>query len=74
MGLMLQSAAMGALPGIRAAVDPKVRGGKYFGPDGPKERSGYPVVVLSNEASYNLKDALQLWEISENLTGVSYLN
>jgi NAD(P)-dependent dehydrogenase (short-subunit alcohol dehydrogenase family) len=74
MELMLQSAAMGALPGIRAAVDPEVRGGQYFGPDGPKERSGYPVVVLSNEASYNLNDALQLWEISEKLTGVSYLN
>ena len=74
MGLMLQSAARGALPGIRAAVDPMVSGGQYYGPDGPKERSGYPVVVLSNEASYILEDALQLWEISEKLTGISYLN
>ncbi|MEE9599401.1 MAG: oxidoreductase [Anaerolineales bacterium] len=74
MGLMLQSAAMGALPGIRAAVDPQVKGGEYFGPDGSRERSGYPVVVLSNESSYNLENALQLWEISEKLTGVSYLN
>ncbi len=74
MGLMLQSAAMGALPGIRAAVDSSVSGGQYFGPDGSKERSGYPVVVLSNEASHNIEDALHLWEISEKLTGVSYLN
>jgi NAD(P)-dependent dehydrogenase (short-subunit alcohol dehydrogenase family) len=74
MGLMLQSAAMGALPGIRAAVDPTVSGGQYFGPDGSKERSGYPVVVFSNEASHNLEDALQLWEISEKLTGVYYLD
>ena len=74
MGLMLQSAAMGALPSIRAAVDSSVSGGQYFGPDGPKERSGYPVVVLSNEASHNLKDALQLWDVSENLTGVNYLD
>ncbi len=74
MGLFLQSAAMGALPGIRAAVDPTVIGGQYFGPDGSKERSGYPVVVLSNKASHNLEDALQLWEISEKLTGISYLN
>jgi NAD(P)-dependent dehydrogenase (short-subunit alcohol dehydrogenase family) len=74
MGLFLQSAAMGALPGIRAAVDPTVIGGQYFGPDGSKERSGYPVVVLSNKPSHNLEDALQLWEISEKLTGVSYLN
>jgi NAD(P)-dependent dehydrogenase (short-subunit alcohol dehydrogenase family) len=74
MGLMLQSAAMGALPGIRAAVDPTVSGGQYFGPDGSKERSGYPVVVFSNEVSHNLEDALQLWEISEKLTGVYYLD
>lgn len=74
MGLMLQSAAMGALPSIRAAVDSSVSGGQYFGPNGSKERSGYPVVVLSNENSHNLEDALQLWEISEKLTGVSYLN
>ena len=33
---MLQSAAMGALPTIRAAVDPNVTGGQYFGPDGSK--------------------------------------
>ena len=74
MGLMLQSAAMGALPGIRAAVDSSVSGGQYFGPDGSKERSGYPVVVLSNEASHNLEDALQLWDVSEKLTGVNYLD
>ena len=74
MGLMLQSAAMGALPGIRAAVDSSVSGGQYFGPDDSKERSGYPVVVLSNEASHNLEDALQLWDVSEKLTGVNYLD
>jgi NAD(P)-dependent dehydrogenase (short-subunit alcohol dehydrogenase family) len=32
--LLLQSAAMGALPTLRAATDPQVRGGQYFGPSG----------------------------------------
>ena len=70
--LMMQSAAMGALPTIRAAVDPVAKGGQYFGPDGPGERSGYPVVVTSADASYNEADARQLWQVSEQLTGVRY--
>jgi NAD(P)-dependent dehydrogenase (short-subunit alcohol dehydrogenase family) len=74
MKLIFQSAAMGALPGLRAAVDPNARGGEYYGPDGKGERSGYPVVVSSNPASHNLQDAKTLWEISEKFTGVKYLS
>lgn len=70
--LFLQSAAMGALPTIRAAVDSAAKGGQYFGPDGSNERSGYPVVVQSNEASHNKADARQLWQVSEQLTGVRF--
>jgi NAD(P)-dependent dehydrogenase (short-subunit alcohol dehydrogenase family) len=73
MGWFTQSAAMGALPSLRAAVDPNVSGGEYFGPGGPNERDGYPVIVQSNQASQNLEDAQQLWEVSEDLTGVRYL-
>ena len=72
MPLMLQSAAMGALPTIRAAVDPTVKGGQYFGPDGPREQRGYPVTVESNDASRNEADARQLWQVSEQLTGVQF--
>jgi len=32
--LIHQDAATGALPEIRAAVDPEVRGGEYYGPGG----------------------------------------
>jgi NAD(P)-dependent dehydrogenase (short-subunit alcohol dehydrogenase family) len=74
MKLIFQSPAMGALPSLRAAVDPDARGGQYYGPNGAGERSGYPVLVDSNEASKNEKDARRLWEISEELTGVRYLN
>jgi len=74
MGVLFQSAAMGALPSIRAAVDSFVSGGQYFGPDGSGERSGFPVVVKSNPASHNLDDARKLWEISEELTGIQYLS
>jgi NAD(P)-dependent dehydrogenase (short-subunit alcohol dehydrogenase family) len=64
-----QSAAMGALPQIRAAVDPGVRGSQYFGPE--KGGKGYPVLVQSNKASHIREDARRLWEISEKLTGVT---
>ena len=73
MGWFLQSAAMGALPSLRAAVDSNVSGGEYFGPQGPRESRGYPVIVESSETSHNLEDARQLWAISEKLTGVRYL-
>ena len=72
MEIMAQSAAMGALPTIRAAVDENAHGGDYFGPDGFMETRGYPVKVESNEASHNVNDARKLWEISEELTGVTY--
>ena len=68
----IQDQAMGALPEIRASVDPEVKGGTYYGPDGKKERRGYPVVVESNAASHDLQDAAKLWEESEKLTGVQF--
>ncbi len=74
MNLFFQSAEMGALPGLRAATDPQARPGSYYGPGGKGERSGFPVVVSSNQASHNKEDAARLWEISEKLTGVSYLS
>ena len=69
---MAQDQAMGALPQIRACVDPEVKGSEYYGPDGKREYKGYPVVVPSNEASHNLGDAARLWEESEKLTGVRF--
>ncbi|MEM7334500.1 MAG: oxidoreductase [Chloroflexota bacterium] len=69
---IMQSAAMGALPQIRAAVDPNVKGGDYYGPNGFMEQTGYPVLVQSNDASHNQADTNQLWQVSESLTGIKY--
>lgn len=65
---MTQSAAMGALPQIRASVDPDAKGGEYYGPD--KGMTGYPEVVKSNKASHSKEDQRKLWDVSEKLTGV----
>lgn len=69
---MTQNAAAGALPEIRASVDPDVKGGEYYGPNGFMELKGYPVKVQSNNRSHNKEDARKLWEISEELTGVKF--
>jgi NAD(P)-dependent dehydrogenase (short-subunit alcohol dehydrogenase family) len=72
MSWMMQSAAMGALPILRASVDPNVKGCDYYGPDGFLKMRGYPVSMRSNNASYNEDDAQELWTISEQLTNVRY--
>ena len=72
--LVMQSAAMGALPTLRAATDPDVTGGQYYGPDGLSQTRGYPVKVHSNAYSHRLDVSSRLWLESEHLTGVAYLD
>ena len=69
---MVQPAAMGVLPELRASVDKNVKGGEYYGPDGKREMKGYPVVVQSIPASHDKDSARKLWEMSEKLTAVVY--
>ena len=71
---LLQDPEMGALPILRASVDPAARGGQYFGPDGLMGQRGFPVVVASTPASHDRQDAHSLWQASERLTGVKYLS
>ena len=70
--LTSQGADMGALPTLRAATDPGVRGGEYFGPGGFAELRGYPKVVTSNARSHDAAVQRRLWSVSEELTGVVY--
>jgi NAD(P)-dependent dehydrogenase (short-subunit alcohol dehydrogenase family) len=65
---LFQSADMGALPTLRAAIDPGVIGGQYYGPDGFGEQRGYPKVVASSEASHDTDAQRRLWAVSEELT------
>lgn len=65
-----QSAAMGALPLLYAAVDQNVKSGGYYGPE--NDTKGYPVEVKASDSAYNEADAKRLWELSEKLTGVEF--
>jgi NAD(P)-dependent dehydrogenase (short-subunit alcohol dehydrogenase family) len=69
---LFQPADMGALPQLRAATDPGVIAGQYFGPDGFGEQRGYPVVVASTRASHDVDAQKKLWTVSEELTGVTF--
>jgi NAD(P)-dependent dehydrogenase (short-subunit alcohol dehydrogenase family) len=70
--VLFQSAAMGALPTLRAATDPLVTGGQYYGPGGLAEQRGYPELVQSSAQSHDEKLQHWLWAASEESTGVTY--
>ncbi len=70
--LIAQGPDMGALPTLRALLDPDAKNGEYYGPRGLLELFGYPVKVGSNRASRDEADQARLWEVSEKLTGVRF--
>lgn len=67
-----QPAVQGALPTLRAATDPLAMGAHYYGPDGPFEWRGLPVLKASAAAAHNLAAQERLWAVSEDLTNVTY--
>jgi NAD(P)-dependent dehydrogenase (short-subunit alcohol dehydrogenase family) len=70
--VLAQSAEMGALPTLYAATVPDLPGGAFIGPDGFMEQRGHPHIVTATGRAYDEADWRRLWEISEELTGVSY--
>ena len=71
-GRLLNTSELGALPTLRAATEPAVRGGQYYGPDGFRELRGYPKLVTSSAQSHDTAAQERLWTVSEELTGVTY--
>lgn len=67
-----QTAVMGALPILRAAIDPETKRGNYFGPGGFMGMRGYPVKVTCSNAAKDVDIAKHLWKVSEDLTGINY--
>ncbi|WP_033337517.1 SDR family NAD(P)-dependent oxidoreductase [Catenuloplanes japonicus] len=70
--LLTQDACMGALPTVRAATDPGVLGGQYYGPGDRGEIRGYPKLVTSSPDSLDRVTQQRLWTVSEQLTGVTF--
>ncbi|MDX1511375.1 MAG: oxidoreductase [Nitriliruptorales bacterium] len=70
--LISQDAETGALPQVRAALDPDATGGEYYGPSGFQELFGPPVRVGARRLAHDPNVQRRLWEASEQLTGVQY--
>jgi NAD(P)-dependent dehydrogenase (short-subunit alcohol dehydrogenase family) len=71
MGLFMPDSMTGTLSQVRAAADPAVTGGDYYGPD--KGMRGWPVKIAM-PPTVNVSEAPRLWAVSEQLTGVQYLS
>lgn len=71
--LLGQSAEMGALPTLYAAVSPDVEPGGYYGPSGFGEMRGDPKAVGRTSAARDERVAAELWTKAEALTGVNFL-
>lgn len=76
MGLALkafgQSPEKGCLPMLYAATSEEVEGGEYIGPDGFKSFRGNPEKQAPSEKARNQDLAEELWERSEELTGIEF--
>ena len=70
--LLTQRPEMGALPTVRAATDPAVVSGQYYGPGNRGEVRGYPKLVTSSPDSHDEATQQRLWTVSEELTGVTF--
>jgi len=70
--LISQKPAMGALPTLRAATDPGVLGGQYYGPGGLLGARGYPKLAESSRQSHDTTTQRRLWTASEELTGFTF--
>lgn len=69
---LFQPPKKGALPTLRAALDPTAKGGDYFGPDGKREMRGNPIKVDSNKIAKDQEKAKRLWEVSEKLVDCAF--
>jgi NAD(P)-dependent dehydrogenase (short-subunit alcohol dehydrogenase family) len=72
VAMVFNSAADGALATLRAATDPEARGSEFYGPSGPREIRGRPVLVMPRAHAADAGDMARLWTISEERTGVRY--
>ncbi|GHA56389.1 hypothetical protein GCM10007389_04970 [Pontibacter akesuensis] len=72
--LIAHEPAKAALPALRAACDPQAGNGSFWGPSGDFELTGSPEKATIPNQAKNIAVAKRLWEVSEALTGVHFLD
>lgn len=70
----INTAQVGALPGLYAATAAGVKGNDYYGPDRMWGLKGYPGKAKRSARSCDADAARRLWDVSARLTGVSFLD
>ena len=70
--LLAQPASQGALPTLAACVYPDLIGASFIGPNGFLEMRGYPKLTRAKALAYDQVLAKNLWQVSEELTKVSW--
>ena len=71
---LAQRTDTGALPSLRAALDPAAKGGEYYGPGGLGTVAGPPVRQRSSPRARNAEVSARLWTACEELTKMSFLS
>ncbi|WP_068271695.1 oxidoreductase [Aldersonia kunmingensis] len=71
-GWFTQSPADGALPVLRAALDPALDGGEFFGPSGFGELVGAPKPVAISSRALDIDTGQRLWALAQELTGMTF--
>lgn len=69
--LFAQTSEQGALPTLFAATQ-DLPGASYIGPDGRGEMHGHPTLVGRSAKASDPETARRLWNVSEELTGVTF--
>lgn len=70
--LLAMKPADGALPTLRAAVDPLAENGSYWGPSNFFELNGPPATAKISKLAKDETAASRLFDVSEELTGVRF--
>jgi hypothetical protein len=70
--LLAQTPLEGAYPTLCAATYPNILGASYLGPNGVGEMRGTPKFTHGKALAYDQNLAARLWEVSEELTGVTW--
>jgi len=70
--LISHSAAAGALPILRAATDPAIRGGAFIGPQRMNEMKGPPGPAKAEPHALDTVAAARLWDATETMLGVRF--
>lgn len=72
LGWFVQTVDDGLLPALYAATSPQATGGRFYGPDGLGQFTGGPTELAVYKTARDKGDAARLWDVSEQLAGVTF--